>query len=343
MTRIALSTEAGRTVELAVKPNNSPQTYEINPPIEGKRVTLRILEWDRVSTGANVVGIDNLRLFAVRPPDFARRVRPLDSAGGMVEYPMGKGGIVLCNLKFQEREAVPINADKKRRILATILANLQAPFAGGSEIIAGADLDYKPLDISSKANQYRNERGWFGDAAFTLKDLTPGRNVFAGVPFIVHEFATSPVPTVVMLGGSGVPGNLPDAVTGIPVGAKADALFFLHTARVDAPVQDWERRERKRFEVCRYVVHYADGRTENVPIYLDEDIADFKQREPKPIPGAQIAWTRPYAGTEFSAVLYHKQWTNPRPDSEIASIDLVYGPDRRTVPALIAVTAAKRR
>ena len=343
VTKIALSTEAGRTVELAVKPNNEPQICDIKPPIVGKRITLRIVEWDRVSTTADVVGIDNLRLFAARPSAFRQQVRPLDSVGGMVEYPIGKGGILLCNLKFQEREAVPINGDKKRRILATILANLQAPFAGGSEIIAGADVDYAPLDISSKANQYRNERGWFGNAEFTLKDLTSGRSVLAGVPFVVHELPTSPVPTVIMLGGSGVPGSLPDAVTGIPVGRKADALFFLHTARVDAPIQDWERREKKRFEVCRYVVRYADGTSAAVPIYLDEDIADFKQREPRAIPGAQTAWVKPFAGTEFSAVLYHKQWTNPRPETAISSIDLVYGTDRRAIPALVAVTAAKRR
>jgi hypothetical protein len=35
-----------------------------------------------------------------------------------------------------------------------------------------------------------------------------------------------------------------------------------------------------------------------------------------------------------------KQWDNPRPDVEIKSIDVVYGPDRRGVPALLAVTAA---
>jgi beta-galactosidase len=341
VTRVALSTESGRTVEFSTKPNNEPQTFEISPPLEGRRITLRIVDWSRVSKSANVVGIDNLRLFAVRPPTFHQKVRPLDSVGGMVEYPMGKGGIVLCNLKFQEREAVPVNAEKKRRILSTILANLQAPFAGGSEIIAGAKLEYEPVDISSKANQYRNERGWFGDAAETLKDLPSGRNVFAGVPFLVHEFTTSPVPTVIMLGGSGVPGNLPDAVEGIPVRRKAAALFFLHAARVDVPIQDWERRERKRPEVFRYIVHYADGSTAAVPIILGEDVDDYRQKEPRPLPGAQIAWTKAYAGTDRSAVIYAKQWNNPKPGVEISSLDLVYGDERRAVPALIAVTAAR--
>ncbi len=37
---------------------------------------------------------------------------------------------------------------------------------------------------------------------------------------------------------------------------------------------------------------------------------------------------------------YVKQWNNPRPDVPITSLDLVYGKDRRGVPALLAVTAA---
>ncbi|HEY3283347.1 MAG TPA: hypothetical protein VGN26_13850, partial [Armatimonadota bacterium] len=42
----------------------------------------------------------------------------------------------------------------------------------------------------------------------------------------------------------------------------------------------------------------------------------------------------------LSAVAYLKQWTNPRPGVQIESVDLVYGKDRRGVPALLALTAA---
>jgi hypothetical protein len=37
------------------------------------------------------------------------------------------------------------------------------------------------------------------------------------------------------------------------------------------------------------------------------------------------------------------QWNNPWPDVPISSFDLVMGPDRRAVPALLAVTAAQAR
>ena len=61
----------------------------------------------------------------------------------------------------------------------------------------------------------------------------------------IYEMPTSPVPQVLMLGGNGVPGNLPAEITGIPVNSKADALFFLHTARLDRRLNDRDRRERQ--------------------------------------------------------------------------------------------------
>ncbi len=71
------------------------------------------------------------------------------------------------------------------------------------------------------------------------------------------------------------------------------------------------------------------------------DVDHFAQREPKAIPGAQIAWTAKFDNSDESAVVYAKQWNNPRPGVEIQSVDLVYGKDKdRGVPALIAVTAA---
>jgi beta-galactosidase len=144
-----------------------------------------------------------------------------------------------------------------------------------------------------------------------------------------------------MLGGDGIPGNLPNQIVGIPINLKADALFFLHTARLDRRMDDREREEKKRFELCRYVIHYADGQTAQVPVFCEIDIDHFQQREPKAIPGAQIAWTSKFDDSDESAVVYAKQWNNSRPGVEIKSVDLVYGKDKdRGVPALLAVTAA---
>ena len=304
-------------------------------------MTLQLVSWlIEPAKGANV-GIDNIYLKVERPPEWRATVKPMLNSGGLVHYAKGNGGVVLCNLKFQDTEAVPINQTKKRTILATMLRNLKAPFSGGKTVIAGANLVCTPIDIHTKATTYKDERGWFGDKRRTLKALPPGEHNFGGVRFNVYEMPTSPVPQVLMLGGNGVPGNLPKEITGIPINAKADALFFLHTARLDQRLNDREREEKKRFELCKYIVRYADGQTAEVPVFAEVDIDHFVQREPKAMPGAQLAWSAKFDDADESAVAYSKQWNNPRPAVEIRSLDLVYGKNQdRGVPVLIAVTAA---
>ena len=148
---------------------------------------------------------------------------------------------------------------------------------------------------------------------------------------------------MVMLGGPGVPNGLAESVRGIPVNRKADGLFFLQAARIDQRRTEQEVRDKKPFEMAKYVVTYADGKLAEIPVIAEIDLDDYKQRSPSSLPGAQIGWTKPYANSDLSAVAYVKQWNNPRPDVAIKSVDLVYGKDRRGVPALIAVTAATVR
>ena len=343
-TKIALLFDGKDRVEYALQPNGDAQTFTVDPPRPARRVTLQLVNWLSDPAKRPLIGVDNIYLKVRRSPEWRATVKPLLNLGAMVQYVKGNGSVVLCNLKFQENEAVPVNKNKKRTILATVLRNLHAPFSGGKTVIAGANLACTPIDIHTKATTYKDERGWFGDKNRTLKALPPGEHEFAGVKFNVYEMPTSPVPQVLMLGANGVPGNLPAEITGIPIHAQADALFFLHTARLNRRMDDRERDEKKRFELCQYVVHYADGQTVAVPIYCEIDIDHFQQREPKALPGAAIAWSGKFDNSDESAVVYAKQWNNPRPGVEIASLDLVYGKDKdRGVPALLAVTAATAR
>ena len=128
------------------------------------------------------------------------------------------------------------------------------------------------------------------------------------------------------------------------MGRKADALFFLHAARIDQRRSDDDIKNNRQFEIADYVVHYADGQTTEIPLYSEINVDSFQQATPAPLPGAQIAWTKPYAGTPYSAVAYSMQWNNPRPNVPIQSLDLVAGPNRdHGVPALLAVTAASAK
>jgi beta-galactosidase len=328
-----------------VREDGEASTMPVEPPLTATAFAIRHAKHTTTSAkqqnGNTLLGLDNLQLIAKRPADFRERVKPMLNIGGLVEYPRGKGGLILANLLFKDTEEVPVNAIKKRTVLTSLLRNLGAPFGGGKTVIAGANLDYSAIPIDKQANQFRTDRGWFGDAAFTMADLPTGEQNLAGVKYDIFEFKTSPVPTSVMLGAPGIPNNPPEEVKGIPVAKKADALFFLHTARINQPMTPEEIAAGKKFEMLRYVVHYKDGTEEIIPIYSQVDIGDYKVKAAAPLPGAQLAWTKPYAGTEFSAAVYSKQWTNPKPDVEIQSIDMVYGPDKRGVPALLGISAGR--
>ena len=328
-----------------VREDGDATTLPVEPPLTATSFAFRHAKHTttpaKQQNGVTLLGLDNLQLVAKRPADFRERVKPMLNIGGLVEYPRGKGGIILANLLFKDTEEVPVNATKKRSVMATLLRNLGAPFGGGKTVIAGANLDYAAVPIDKQANQFRTDHGWFGDAAFTLADLPTGEQNLAGVKYDIFDFKTSPVPTCIMLGAPGIPNNPAAEVKGIPVGKKVDALFFLHTARIDRKRTPEEIAAGKKFEMLRYVVHYKDGAEEIIPIYSEIDIGDYKVKTASPLPGAQLAWTKPYAGTEFSAAVYSKQWTNPRPDVEIQSIDMLYGPDKHGVPALLGISTGR--
>ena len=343
-TRVDLTFDGKGRVELPVRAGNDPQTFAIDPPKAAKQISLQVAAWEPVPGKKANIGIDDIRIRALRSPEFLAAVRPMLNVGGLMHYPRGDGGIVLCNLLLKDDEAVPVNATKKRTILRTILGSLKAPFSGGKTVIVGAGLAYEPIDLRHQANQYRTERGWFGDPKFTFAALPTGRQDFAGVTYNIDDFATSPVPTVVMLGGPNIPNRPANEVRGIPVGRKADALFFLQAARIDRRRDPREVRENQNFEIARYVVTYADGKQEAIPVRAEVDVDDYRQKSPAVLPGSQVAWTRPFEGSGSSAVAYSMQWNNPRPDVEIRAIDLLPGKERpRGTLALLAVSAAAAR
>lgn len=336
-TEVKLTFDGQKMLTFPVAPNGEAQTFDFEPVKDVKTVELTISGWQLKPDSKPLIGIDNISLFAHRPADFDEKVKPLDSVGGLVHYPRANGGIVLNQLRFKENETVPANATKKRAITAAILRNLKAPFAGGDTVLAGQNLNYTPIDIGKSANLFRNELGWFGKNKDTFAALPTGKNSFAGVPFSVFDFPTSPVPTAISLKGAA--GVAVDAVKDIPVNSKARALFFLQTARIDKRRNKNDLKQSVVHEVARYVVNYADGTKEIVPIRAELDVENWKQKTPQALPGAQIAWTKPYDDGE-SGVAYLQMWNNPKPDVEIASIDLEYGASRAGVPVLLALTAA---
>ncbi|HAT11679.1 MAG TPA: hypothetical protein DCS97_14050 [Planctomycetes bacterium] len=337
-------------VPVPVELRIDPVVQEVSfPPRKAKRVTMQVAKWAE-RDDANIVVIDNLWLMAKRPDDYLKRVKPLLNVGGLVRYDEGKGGIVLNQLKLVEREVNPVNAEKKATVAKTILANLGAVFAGQKAVVAGSQLRYAPIPLPvEKCTAYVNrdkQPGWWkgqGD----LSGLPVGEQTFAGTRFLLPKFTTSPVPTVFMLRGRGGSAKQ-DRIDGLAVGSKADALFMLHTFNESDVLSRRlnEMRERRadgkdpgEFPVVlTYVVHYADGQTAEVPVRYSRDIGNWLSAVPAGLANAAVAWAAP-AGDQ-QTVVWSMQWTNPRPEAAIATIDLVAGEDKWGSAAVFAITAA---
>ena len=326
-------------VVLATRPGAERQDFSVGPR-KCRRLTVRLAEFDKVH---ETTGIDNLWVHVQRPADWPRRVRPLLNIGGLVKYPMGEGGVVLNQLRAKASEAVPVNAQKKQVIAATLLRNLHATFAGG-RILTSANFSFTPLPLEEQCNQYlTKDRGWF-DGGRDLTHLPVGKQEFCGVSYLIRDFRTSPVPSCVMLAGPGARGQLPSAVKGLKAGCKADVLFFLHAFHRTG---EWRRDqpEQPAPVLFKYVVRYADGQTADVPVFYGEGADHWICREPAGLASAALAWAAPFPGekSDDQAVLYQFSWTNPRPKVTIESIDLVYGAagSQYGTPALLAITAGE--
>jgi len=110
----------------AVLPDSAdPTTVKLPQPRRVERtITLQIRSWrERSGVPQRLVGIDNVQFLRAEPPKGAVF---LDSVGGLVAFPQGKGGLFLNQLKFMADEPVKANAEKKLRILGVILQNMGA-------------------------------------------------------------------------------------------------------------------------------------------------------------------------------------------------------------------------
>jgi beta-galactosidase len=340
--RVTFDGDVEHALELDLKPAMERQDFAVNPPRKAKSITLEPVAWKEVGTQP-VVSVENVWIKVKRPEEYTKNVVPLLNVGALVKYRMGRGGVLLNQVRIQETEPNPVNAEKKQTIVATLLRNLGAAFAGERTLVPGAGLAYRPVPLDEKCNQYLTaDKGWLTGQP-DLGHFPPGENKFAGVTYGVRDFKTSPLPSCVMLAGKDAKGSLPNSVEGIPVGGKADVLFFLHTFH---QVKEWKPTDREKTPpaVFKYVVHYEDGKTEEVPVRYGRGVGHWISEKPQGLPEAAVAWAAPLpkdAGRQ--AVVYQMAWTNPRPGVAIKAIDVAYDGQvggQYGVPAVLAITAA---
>jgi hypothetical protein len=163
------------------------------------------------------------------------------------------------------------------------------------------------------------------------------------VPFRLDgTVMVGPGETVSLLAGG--PVKLDRKVEGIPIGRKAERLYFLHGTNFSAEMGA---------RIGTYILHYADGSTAEMPIRYGIDLADWWAYPDKEAPESLIVWTgnneaaKRYGaelGMSLSIRLFMKVWDNPHPDREIKSLDMVTGDQESgqaaPAPFLVALTGA---
>jgi beta-galactosidase len=319
------------------------EEFALDRPRRCKKITLEPVEIDTRGKQPTT-GVDNIWITVARGADYRARVVPLLNMGALVKYRLGKGGIVLNQLRVQASEPNPVNGPKKLNIVATLLRNLGATFAAERLVAAGGNVQYTPVPLNDRCTAFLTaDRGWIPGQP-DLAQLPIGEQRLVGVDYLIRDFKTSPLPACIMLDGPGVKTGMPRAVDDIPVGRKADVLFFLHTfhhTKDWRPANDQEKQTPPM--LFRYVVRYQDGQTVEVPVRYGRGAGPFVAEEPQGLADAAVAWAAPVPKDgKRQVVVYQMAWTNPRPGVAIRSID-VHAGDGYGVPVVLAITAGTVR
>lgn len=182
------------------------------------------------------------------------------------------------------------------------------------------------IDLSALYNVALADAPHPGVNANDLSELPQGIQIFAGTVFDVR-------------GQLQVFGGLAERIEGIRVGRRLIRLHFLHAAQGDS------RKVATGDRVGHYRIHFADGRSVDIPIRFNVDTSSYWVREwlPSELPEAVEAWrgTNPLrraTGKGQGIRLFKRTWENSYPDVEITALDFV-AENPEMHPMLIALTA----
>lgn len=184
------------------------------------------------------------------------------------------------------------------------------------------------IDMSSVANRSLQDDksgdlqgGWTDQGDYDLRHAPKGPQTFGGIPYLMPADAMKK--SVVILAAE-FSKAFPSSVENIPVGKMAQELNFLQGIA-------WATGDA----VIRYVVHYADGRTVEIPIRRLGEVGDWFN--PIPVSNASIAWKAPHPlHPEAVLGLYSYTWVNPYPYIQIVSIDI--HSTKKATPIVVAIT-----
>jgi hypothetical protein len=175
--------------------------------------------------------------------------------------------------------------------------------------------------------------GWTDQGHNDMSMLAGGRQTLDGVDYLLGSHENG----AILLDTPRVkPGGFPNTVT-LPAAGTFDELRFLYTCA-------WTPESG---EVARFIIHYQDGTTAELPIIAGQHVLDWRidpawqQHATLNDNGVYAAWQGPTRSASRVAI-YHYWWNNPEPAKPIASVSLT----NRSVPEkpaflLLGLTGAK--
>jgi len=165
------------------------------------------------------------------------------------------------------------------------------------------------------------------NGANNLAALPAGTNLFAEVPFNVSGVVQLTSQQAVIARR-----KFPDHITGIKVDAPASRIHLLHGA-------GWNDLEET--QIAKWVIHYADGQTHQIPIVYGTHVYDWWENEDVPKDRqTKLAWTgmNPISkrfGTNLR--IYRTTFANPRPAVAISHLDF-HSAKKQSAPFLLGLT-----
>ncbi len=292
--------------------------------------------WSRIELGArnDYFGMGqptaSIGKYELVPPPIGAATK-LVEPGLLWKIPTGSGAILFDTLPWEN--ALGAESDKVTRLVSALTLNL----GGDIKTEAAVSYSYFNVNISKQANRgYYDEVAGDGKGGWTDQGANDNRYFlinhsgklgnmdvgtgdfpsvasFAGRPFALVDPKKNDGRAVIVLRGQGHDPAAPESVNGIVIGHKADKLWFLQCAV-------WAVEGIVHQELGRYIVHYTDGTTATLPQREGLELTDWWS--PGPLPNSKVGWT---GKNDLHAPVgvYVTEWTNPNPDKEIATIDVI--------------------
>jgi len=316
------------TIQTAVRTVDSPLVNNIS---SGDLKWAVISLWDRGGYFGGAKPTAKLGDFYLNLPNL-NAGKHLVEPGLLTAIPVGKGTVLFDTFNWEG--AFATEAERVTRVVSALAINVGA----GIKKLETMPYDYFPISLAQSANMgYVDEvaedgqGGWFDmgredlcyfltnhteqlgvDGAALAAEPFPEHTRFMGVPFTLVDPKKNNNKTLVVLGSKTHGMKLPAEIKGIPVNHTADALWFIQAASY-VPKQ-------KGVTIARYVIHFADGGTVNIPVRSGIEVNDWS--DPLKPEKAVICWT----GNNRVAAnkgLYLAKWENPTPAKTITSIDVI--------------------